>query len=199
MSIYLWHLSNQIQNHDLWPSFPFSFMCRHFGRHFVAYCRWRRVDPFLTWLGHVRDLVSRGIACCSDRLPMHCAAFRLYVLPSISRRFELCLNSTLAVPLMDGALRKWRRHLLGWPSGSPSAAVFLKLDWPDAQHLWAERLLSLSLSLLGALSPCPTVNAALCPRQSSILPSPSPVHKRPIASLSAIPWVFSTAPHDVRH
>ena len=45
---------------------------------------------------------------------------------------------------MDGALRKWGRHLLGRPSGSPSAAVFLKLVWPDAHHLCAERLLSLS-------------------------------------------------------
>ena len=67
----------------------------------------------------------------------------------LSGRFELCLNSTLAVPLMDGALRKLGRHLLGWPSGSPSAAFFFfffKLDWPYAQHLCAERLLSLSLS-----------------------------------------------------
>ena len=191
-------LSNQIRNHDLWPSFLRPFMCRHFGWHFVACCRWRRVEKFVTWFDHVRDLVSRGIACSPNvsfgvaRIVSQCTAqpFDSYVLPSISGRFELCLNSTLAVRLMDGALRKWGRHLLGRPSGSPSAAVFLKLVWPDAHHLCAERPLS---PLLGALSPCPTVNEAVCPRQSSILPSPSPVHKRPIASLSAIPWVFSTA------
>ena len=62
--------------------------------------------------------------------------------------------------------------------------------WSDAQHLCAERLLS--RSLLGALSPCPTVNAALCPRSSSTLPSPSLVHNRPIVSHSAVHRVFST-------
>ena len=62
--------------------------------------------------------------------------------------------------------------------------------WSDAQHLCAERLLS--LSLLGALSPCPTVNAALCPRLSSALPSPSRVHNCPIVSHSAVHRVFFT-------
>ena len=38
MSLYFWHLSNHIQNHDLWPSFPRPFMCHHFGRHSVACC-----------------------------------------------------------------------------------------------------------------------------------------------------------------
>ena len=54
-------------------------------------------------------------------------------------------QSTLQLPfsLLDGALRRWGRHLLGWPSGSPNAAVFLELGWPDALHLCTERLLSL--------------------------------------------------------
>ena len=44
---------------------------------------------------------------------------------------------------MDGALRRWGRHLLGMLSGSPNADVFLELGWPDAQHLCTERLLPL--------------------------------------------------------
>ena len=111
------------------------------------------LTPSLTWLPHVRHLISRGnrllaqcVAwCCSDRLSVHFAAslFRSYVLPSISWGLEFCLNSSPAVRLIDGALRRWGRHLLGWPSGSPNAAVFLELGWPDAQHLCTERLLSL--------------------------------------------------------
>ena len=84
------------------------------------------LTPSLTWLPHVRHLISRGnrlfaqcVAwCCSDRLSVHFAAslFRSYVLPSISWGLEFCLNSSPAVRLIDGALRRWGRHLLGWPS-----------------------------------------------------------------------------------
>ena len=107
----------------------------------------------LSWLPHVRHLISRGNRlfaqcvswCRSDRLPVHFAAslFKSYVLPSISWGLEFCLISSPAIRLLDGALRRWGRHLLGWPSGSPNAAVFLELGWPDALHLCTERLLSL--------------------------------------------------------
>ena len=120
------------------------------------------LTPSLTWLPHVRHLISRGnrlfaqcVAwCCSGRLSVHFAAFlfRSYVLPSISRGLEFCLNSSPAVRLIDGALRRWGRHLLGWPSGSPNAAVFLERGWPHAQHLCTERLLS---SACAHLPHCP--------------------------------------------
>ena len=107
----------------------------------------------LSWLPHVRHLISRGnrlfaqcvSLCRSDRLPVHFAAslFKSYVLPSISWGLEFCLNSSPAIRLLDGALRRWGRHLFGWPSGSPNAAVFLELGWPDALHPCTERLLSL--------------------------------------------------------
>ena len=110
-------------------------MCRHFfGRHFVVCCRWRRVDPFLTWLGHVRDLVSRGVAHSPNvsfgvaRIVSQCTSqpFDLMCFPASQGGSSCCLSATLAVRLMDGALSKWGRHLLGWPSGSPSAAVSVK-------------------------------------------------------------------------
>ena len=62
--------------------------------------------------------------------------------------------------------------------GSPNAAVFLKLGQTSSTSAQNDYC----LSLLGAISPCPTVNAALCPRSSSTLPSPSRVHNRPIVS-----------------
>ena len=156
------------------------------------------LTPSLTWLPHVRHLISRGnrlfaqcVAwCCSDRLSVHFAAslFRSYVLPSISWGLEFCLNSSPAVRLTDGALRRWGRHLLGWPSGSPNAAVSLNLVG-QTPNTSAQNVCCLSLV---ALSPCPVVNAALCLRSSSTLPSPSPVHGRPFASPSAAHWVFHT-------
>ena len=72
--------------------------------------------------------------------------------------------------------------------GSPNAAVFLKLGQTPSTSAQND----CCLSLLGALSPCPTVNAALCPRLSSTLPSPSRVHNCPIVSHSAVHRVFST-------
>ena len=53
--------------------------------------------------------------------------------------------ASIRVPPLDSwmVLRRWGRRLLGWPSGSPNAAVFLELGWPDALHLCTERLLSL--------------------------------------------------------
>ena len=159
----------------------------------------------LSWLPHVRHLISRGNRlfaqcvswCRSDRLPVHFAAslFQSYVLPSISWGLEFCLNSSPAIRLLDGALRRWCRHLLGWPSGSPNAAVFLEPGWPDALHLCTERL----LSLFWACSwPCLVVNAALCRHSYSKLPCPSWVHGRLTASDCATLWVFPPSKR-VRH
>ena len=44
--------------------------------------------------------------------------------------------------MIDSALRRWRRFLLGWPSSSPVGAVLFELGWPFALHLSTSRLLS---------------------------------------------------------
>ena len=55
-----------------------------------------------------------------------------YVLPSISWGVEFLVSSPSALQVIDTALRRWGRFLLGWPAGSPIASVFLELVWPDA-------------------------------------------------------------------
>ena len=151
VAVHLKHLLNQIRSHDFWPAHPRPFSHRHLGR--GVHLPWCRVTSSLSWLPHVRHLVSRANRlfaqcvswCRSDRLPVHFAAslFKSYVLPSISCGLGFCLNSSPAIRLLDGALHRWGRHLLGWPSGSPNAAFFLELGRADAQHLCTERLLSL--------------------------------------------------------
>ena len=111
------------------------------------------VTPALSWSKHVQHLVSRGnrlIAqcvswCSTEHLPAHMASsiFCVYVLPSASWSFELFTQSPSALRFVDNALRRWRRHLLGWLAGSRCAGVLCELGWPDAKHLALGRLLSL--------------------------------------------------------
>ena len=99
---------------------------------------------------------------------------------------DLSFASIRVLPFdLDGSLRKWGRHLLGWPSGSRNAAVYFELGWPDALHLCTERL----LCLFGACS-CLVVNAALCRHSFSKLPCPSRVHGRLTAADCATLCVF---------
>ena len=44
-------------------------------------------------------------------------------------------SSPSALRILDHSLCKWRRHLLGCPTGSPSASVLMELGWPDAERL----------------------------------------------------------------
>ena len=107
----------------------------------------------LSWVPHVRKLISRGHRlfaqcvswCSSERLPFQFAShlFLTYVLPSVSWGCEFCLGSAPAMRLLDGALRRWCRCLLGWPRRSPNAAVHVEVGWPDTQRLVTGRLLSL--------------------------------------------------------
>ena len=111
------------------------------------------VTPALSWSKHVQHLVSRGNRlfaqcvpwCRAEHLPVHMASsiFSVYVLSSVSWSFEFCTQSPSALRFMDKALRRWGRHLLGWPAGSPCAGVLCELGWPDAEHLVLGRLLSL--------------------------------------------------------
>ena len=111
------------------------------------------LTPSLSWTAHARHLVSRGnrlfaqcVAWCrSERLPLWFAStlFTSYVLPSISWSMEFFVSSPPALQVIDTALRRWGRFLLGWPAYSPIASVFLELGWPDASHISTSRLLSL--------------------------------------------------------
>ena len=48
---------------------------------------------------------------------------------------EFFAYSPAALHLLDGEIRRWGRHVLGWPPGSPCAGVLCELGWPDAEHL----------------------------------------------------------------
>ena len=74
---------------------------------------------------------------------MASSIFRAYVLPSVSWGSEFFAHSPAALHLLDGAIRRWGRHVLGWPPGSPCAGVLCELGWPHAEHLALGRLLSL--------------------------------------------------------
>ena len=100
--------------------------------------------------------------CSSERFPVQFAShpFLTYVVPSVSWGCKFCLGSAPAMRLLDGALRRWSRCLLGWPHGSPNAAVHVEVGWPDAQRLVTGRLLSLYgrlSSLPGDRSPLPAL------------------------------------------
>ena len=120
---------------------------------------------------------SLSILCASHNLREVRVVPKIRLLP-FDRWTVLCASG---VDIFSVGLRAHRALRLFFPTCLARRPSLLR------------RATLVSLSLLGALSPCPMVNEAVCPRQSSIRPSPSPVHKRPIASLSAIPWVFSTA------
>ena len=124
------------------------------------------LTPTLSWTKHVQFLISRGnrlfaqcVAWCrAEHVPVQMASsiFRVNVLPSVSWGSEFFAQSPAALHLLDGAIRRWGRHVLGRPPGSP-CAVLCELGWPDAEHLAMGRLLSLlgrSFSLARGLG-CP--------------------------------------------
>ena len=100
------------------------------------------------------------------------SSFRpMCVLPSISWGTEFFSTSPPALRLVDCALRRGGRFLLGWPSGSPVGAVFLELGWPDARHLSTSRL----LSLFGRLHAMPSHGR--CPLPVLVFPTGMGVSK----------------------
>ena len=122
---------------------------------------------------HIRKLISRGNRlfaqcvswCRSEHLPLAFASnvFHTDVLPSVSWGAELCSGSTPAVRLLDGAIRRGSRCLLGWPRRSPVDAVHLESGWPDAQRLITGRL----LSLFGRITSMPIGNCSPPPANVS--------------------------------
>ena len=122
--------------------------------------------------------VSHGVA---QTVSQSTSLFWSYVLPNFLWVLDFCLNLSPAIRLIDGALRMWGRHILGWPSGSPNAAVFLELGWP----------LNVSCPSSDAPLPCQMVSER-CPLPAFIfqtaLSVPGSWASR---SVSAILWVFS--------
>ena len=142
------------------------------------------VSPTLFWTKHVQLLISQGnrllaqcVAWCrAEHLPVKMASsiLRVCVLPSVSWGSEFFALSPAALHLLDGALARWRRHVLGWPPGAPCAGVLCELGWPDAEHLALGQLLSLlgrSSSMAQGLGcPLPTTHLPCVPILTSLLP-----------------------------
>ena len=131
------------------------------------------LTPTLSWAAHARHLVTRGnrlfaqcVAWCkTEGLSLRFAStlFTSYVLPSISWGSEFFISSPPALRVIDSALRRWGKFLLGWPSGSLVGAVLLELGWPDALHLSTGRL----LSQLDVHTPCLPMAPVLSPHSCS--------------------------------
>ena len=148
----------------------------------------------LSWVPHIRKLISRGHRlfaqcvswCSSERLPVQFAShlFLTYVLPSVSWGCEFCLGSAPAMRLLDGALRRWGRCLLGWPRGSPNAAVHVEVGWPDAQRLVTGRL----LSLYGRLSSLPMGDHSPLPELVFRVMSVSPNSMSAVCNALCVPY-----------
>ena len=97
------------------------------------------------------------------------------MLPSVLWGAEFCSGSVPAVRLLDRAIRRWSRCLLGWPRGSPIPAVHLESGWPDTQRLvitgWLLSLFGRITSMpIGDCSPLPaTVSRVMASCPGSLL------------------------------
>ena len=115
------------------------------------------LTPSLRWDAHVAHLVSRGhrlFAQCvswarSEGLSVSFAHFLLatYVFPSAMYGTEFVGDCARSLAQLDLAQRRWGRHLLGWPAGTPCAAVLYELALLDSLRVATGR----SLSLFGRL------------------------------------------------
>ena len=113
------------------------------------------LSPSLSWRPHVDFLCSRGDRlfhqasawCLGEGLPLSFSSsvFVTYVLSSSSFGLEFIADDPPALQQFNLALHRWCRHLLGWPSASPVAAVHWELGIGDALHL----ALGLAFSLFG--------------------------------------------------
>ena len=127
------------------------------------------LSPTLSWSKHVQiwsaeATASSHSACTGAALNIcqfswHPRSSAFMFSPVSRGDSELFAQSPTALRLMDNALPRWGRHLLGGPAGSPYAGVLCELGWPDAEHLALGRLLSLfgrtSFMAQGPASPLP--------------------------------------------
>ena len=158
------------------------------------------LSPTLSWRPHVEFLCSRGDRlfhqasawCLGEGLPLSFSSsvFVTYVLSSSSFGFEYIADDPLALQQFNLALRHWCRHLLGWPSASPVAAVHWELGISDALHLALGRarfsgacplliMLHLALRSLPVCSGSPRLRWAPGQTGARLLSTPSPSRSLP--------------------
>ena len=136
----------------------------------------------------VKEYTYLGVVLTSSVLAPSCATSHFTWNRLFAQCVSWCRSDRPAIRLLDGAMRRWGRHLLGWRSGSPNAAVFLELG---GQTLCTSAQNTSCLSS-GVLFPC-----ALCRLSFSELPCPSRVHGRvcgigPLSSAHCVQAWFQT-------
>ena len=123
---------------------PFVDSYRYLGVIFDSRCKWSR---------HVRHVLARGqqkIAACvawAEREKLNLAwrakLFRAYVLDAFAFGSEFILEDHVALRAFNRHLVAFGRRLLGWPRGSPAAAVLGDLGWLDGEAIALQRASSL--------------------------------------------------------
>ena len=118
-----------------------------------------------------------GAAPSTFQSTWHRQFFLVCVLPRVLESdFFFFAQSPAALHLLDGALRRWGRHVLGWPPGAPCAGALCEIGWLDAEHLALGR----PLSVLG--------------RSFSVAQGPGcplPATKLSVASQSPGTWAYN--------
>ena len=100
---------------------------------------------------------------CSEGLPVSFGRFLMstYVLPSAAFGLEFAGETPSSLSVFDRSLRRWCRHLLRWPAGTPNASVLSELALFDSLRMAHGQALSLygRLTTLdsGTCSPLPAV------------------------------------------
>ena len=122
------------------------------------------LSSILSWRPHVDFLCSRQASawCVGEGLPLSfTSSIFVTVLSSSSFGLEFIGDDHPALQQFNLALRRWCRHLLGWPSASPVAAAHWELVIGDALHLALGRAFSLveRLCAVDHASPRPPVTA----------------------------------------
>ena len=136
---------------------PFVDSYRYLGLVFSSNGRWRQ---------HIDNMTKRSnqrFAACvawAQREKLHLAwparLFQVYVLDAFLFGAAFIAADASALRSLDQQLRRLGRRLLGWPPGSPIAAVFGELGWCDAEALAMQRAASLWARLASCSVDCPT-------------------------------------------
>ena len=153
------------------------------------------LPPTLSWRLHVDFLCSRGDRlfhqasawCLGGSLPLSFSSsvFVTYVLSSASFGLGFIADDPPALQQFDLALRRCCRHLLGWPSASPVAAVHWELGIGDALHLAFGALSPFSgACVLLTTPPLALRSRAVCSGSPRLRWVPGHTGARPLSTLS---------------
>ena len=120
-------------------SVPFVSEYPYLGIWFTSNCSWSRHATHLCARGemHMSQCLSWAL---QERLPLQwaCQLFESYVLPSAMYGSELMVGSS-SMAVLQKRLLRWGRRLLGWPAGTPTAAVLAELGWHSTRLLSLRR------------------------------------------------------------